>query len=210
MSPRPRFTSTIDSVRNAVLGVLLVPFRWFSAATQFAIGFGFLTISTTLLLIQWPFSLVRTIVVFILPPRRILSSGARQISRHACRFDGLAGAAFALVGSAILFEAILMRLGFVVADAIASQSTRAPLNDSAVWSFTIPFAAASLLLTMLLDRQLSLIAGIVAATIAGLLAIEPIPVALYAFISCAAAVYGIKRYHERQSVTLAGLWVAGG
>jgi membrane-associated HD superfamily phosphohydrolase len=61
---------------------------------------------------------------------------------------------------------------------------------------------------MLLDRQLSLIAGIVAATIAGLLAIEPIPVALYAFISCAAAVYGIKRYHERQSVTLAGLLVA--
>jgi hypothetical protein len=61
---------------------------------------------------------------------------------------------------------------------------------------------------MLLDRQLSLIAGIVAATIAGLLAIEPIPVALYAFISCAAAVYGIKRYRERQSVTLAGLWVA--
>jgi hypothetical protein len=76
MSPRPRFTSTIDSVRNAVLGVLLVPFRWFSPATQFAIGFGFLTISTTLLLIQWPFSLVRTSLFSTLPARRILSSGA--------------------------------------------------------------------------------------------------------------------------------------
>ena len=47
-----------------------------------------------------------------------------------------------------------------------------------------------------------------AAIIAGLLATEPTPVALYAFISCAAAVYGIKRYRERQSVTLAGLLVA--
>jgi hypothetical protein len=48
--------------------------------------------------------------------------------------------AFALVGSAILFEAILMRLGFVVADAIASQSTRAPLNDppSGVSLFRLP------------------------------------------------------------------------
>jgi membrane-associated HD superfamily phosphohydrolase len=116
--------------------------------------------------------------------------------------------AFALVGSAILFESALMRLGFEVANAIASQSTREPFNDSSVWSFTIPFAAASLLLTMLLDRQLSLIAGVVAAVFAGLLAALPVPAILYAFISCAAAVYGIKRYRERQSITLAGLFVA--
>jgi putative nucleotidyltransferase with HDIG domain len=116
--------------------------------------------------------------------------------------------AFALVGSAILFESALMRLGFIVANAIASQSTRTPFNDSSVWSFTIPFAAASLLLTMLLDRQLSLAAGIVAATFAGLLAAEPGAAVFYAFVSCAAAVYGLKRYRERQSVTLAGLFVA--
>jgi hypothetical protein len=33
--------------------------------------------------------------------------------------------------------------------------------------------------------------------------------AIYALISCAAAVYGIGRYRERQSVTLAGLFIAG-
>jgi len=116
--------------------------------------------------------------------------------------------AFALVGSAILFQAILMRLGFAVANAIASQSTRAPFNESSVWSFTIPFAASSLLLTMLLDRQLSLLAAVVSAACAGLLAAQPGPAILYAFVSCAAAVYGLKKYHERQSVTLAGLFVA--
>src|SRR6478672_6901359 len=151
MSPRPRFTSKIDSARNAVLGVLLVPFRWFSPATQFAIGFAFLTISTTLLLIKWPFSLVRTIVVSNLTGATYFIVW-RFVKYRATNVDLLVSPAraFALVGSAILFEAILMRLGFVVADAIAFQSTRAPLNDSAVWSFTIPFAAASLLLTMLL------------------------------------------------------------
>lgn len=209
MSPRPRFTSKIDSVRNAVLAVLLVPFRWFSPTTQFAIGFGFLTIATTLLLTRWPFSFLRTVVVFLLTCAAYFIVW-RLVKYRAANVDLLVSPprVFALVGSAILFEAALMRLGFVVANAIASQSTRAPFNDSSVWSFTIPFAAASLLLTMLLDRQLGLLAGIVAAGFAGLLAAEPIPAVLYAFISCAAAVYGLKRYRERQSVTLAGLFVA--
>jgi len=55
MSPRPRFTSRLDTVRNAVVGVLFGPVRWCSARTQFFLGFSFLVISTTLLLSRWPF-----------------------------------------------------------------------------------------------------------------------------------------------------------
>ena len=206
---RPHFTSKIDTVRNAVLGVLMVPFRWFSPTTQFAIGFACLVIFTTVLLTKWPFGLMRTIVVSNLTSATYFIVW-RLVKYRAARVDLMISAprAFALVGSAIVFEAALMRVGFVVVNAIASQSTREPFNDLSVWSFTIPFAAASLLLTMLLDRQLSLIAGVVAAAFAGLLAAEPAPAVLYAFISCAAAVYGIKRYRERQSITLAGLFVA--
>ena len=209
MSPRPRFTSKIDSVRNAVLGVLLIPLRWFSPATQFAIGFAFLVAATALLLTRWPFSFFRTLGVLILSFAAYFVVW-RLVKYRATNVDLLVSPAraFALVGSAILFETGLMWVGFVVSNAIASQSTRAPFNDSLVWSFTIPFAAASLLLTMLLDRQLSLIAGVAAAGFAGLLATEPMPVVLYAFVSCVAAVYGVKKYRERQSVTLAGLFVA--
>ena len=209
MSPRPRFTSKLDNLRNAVLGVLLVPLRWFPPATQFVIGFACLAISTTALLARWPFNLVRIVGLLIIVSAVYLLVW-RLVKYRASNVDLLITPtrAFALVSSAILFETALMRVGFVVADAIASQSTRAPLNDPAVWSFTIPFAAASLLLTMLLDRQLSLVAGLVTAGFAGLLALEPAPALLYAFISCAAAVYGVKRYRERQSVTLAGLFVA--
>ena len=208
MSPRPRFTSKIDQARNAVLGVLLLPLRWFSTTTQFAIGFSCLIILTTLVLSRRPYS-IRTLAVPLVVSVAYFAVW-RYVKYRTTTVDLLVtpARAFALVGSAILFQAILMRLGFAVANAIASQSTRAPFNESSVWSFTIPFAASSLLLTMLLDRQLSLLAGVVSAACAGLLAAQPGPATLYAFVSCAAAVYGLKKYHERQSVTLAGLFVA--
>jgi putative nucleotidyltransferase with HDIG domain len=208
MSPRPRFTSKMNNVRNAVLGVLLRPFRWFSATSQFAFGFVFLIISTTLLLSPWPFRLWTIGILALVSAAYFVVW--RFVKYRASEVDLLVTPprAFALVGSAILFEAVLTRLGFVVANAIASQSTRAPFDDPLVWSFAIPFAAASLLLTLLLDRQLSLLAGLVTAGFAGLLAPRPLLAVLYAFISCAAAVYGLKRYRERQSVTLAGLFVA--
>lgn len=208
MSPRPRFSSKLDAVRNAVLGVLLRPFRWFSPSTQFTLGFAFLGLSTTFLLSRWPFGL-RTVGLATLVTVSYFIVW-QIVNYRAKTVDLLVSTprAFALVGSAILFETAVIRAGFLVAEAIASQSTRPPFNDLAGWRFAVPFAAASLLLTMLLDRPLSLVAGIVAAIFTGLLAPNPAPIALYALASCATAAYGVRRYRERQSITLAGLLVA--
>jgi len=115
--------------------------------------------------------------------------------------------AFALVGSAIVVETALMRVGFTLADSVANGMKAAPFNDPTFWNFAIPFAAASLLVVMLVDTQLAFLTGIVTALFAGMLAPNGIQESLYAMISCAAAVYGIGRYRERQSVTLAGLFV---
>lgn len=115
--------------------------------------------------------------------------------------------AFALVGSAIVVETALMRVGFTLADSVANGMKSAPFNDPTLWNFAIPFAAASLLVVMLVDTQLAFLTGIVTALFAGVLAPSGIQQSLYAMISCAAAVYGIGRYRERQSVTLAGLFV---
>ncbi|HEX8097966.1 MAG TPA: HDIG domain-containing protein [Pyrinomonadaceae bacterium] len=117
--------------------------------------------------------------------------------------------AFALVASALVVETTLMRIGFTISDSIATQSTRAPLNDPTVWNFAIPFAAAALLVAMLVDTQLALITGVLTALFAGLLAPGGVPIAVYAVVSSSAAIYGIGRYRERQSVTLAGLVVGG-
>src|SRR6266851_774189 len=117
--------------------------------------------------------------------------------------------AFALVGSAIVVETALMRIGFTFSDAIAGRMTTAPFNDPMIWDFAIPFAAAALLVVMLVDTQLAFLTGIVTALFAGLLAPTGIQKAVYAMISCAGAIYGIGKYRERQSVTLAGLFVGG-
>jgi len=117
--------------------------------------------------------------------------------------------AFALVGSAIVIETALMRVGFTFADSVAAQMVRAPLNDPAIWNFAIPFAAAALLVAMLVDTQLAFLTGVITALFAGMLAPPGIQKAVYALISSSAAVYGIGRYRERQSVTIAGLFVGG-
>ena len=115
--------------------------------------------------------------------------------------------AFALVGSAIVVETALMRIGFTLGDSVAGRWTTAPFNEPMLWNFAIPFAAAALLVVMLVDTQLAFLTGIVTALFAGMMAPTGIQTAVYALISCAAAVYGIGRYRERQSVTLAGLFV---
>src|SRR5437660_10566238 len=208
MSPRLRFTSRIDVVRNAVLGVVLRPFRWFSPGSQFAIGFSALALLTTLALSPWPYDL-RTLAMLAIVTA-VHFGIWRVVTYRAAAVDLLISPerAFALVGSAIFFQTAVIRSGFVVANAIASQSTRPPFNDADVWAFTIPFAAAALLVTMMLDRQLSFITGLITAVVAGVLAPREFPAMLYALVSCAVAVYGIKRYRERQSVTMGGLVVA--
>ena len=69
--------------------------------------------------------------------------------------------AFALVGSAIVVETALMRVGFVFSDSLASQMTNAPFTEPMIWSFAVPFAAAALLVAMLVDTQLAFLTGVV-------------------------------------------------
>jgi putative nucleotidyltransferase with HDIG domain len=114
--------------------------------------------------------------------------------------------AFALVGSAILVQTALMKIGFTFGDNFAVRM-QAPFNDPIIWNFAIPFAAAALLIAMLVDTQLAFLTGIITALFAGMLAPTGMQKALFAMVSCSAAIYGIGRYRERQSVTLAGLLV---
>lgn len=118
------------------------------------------------------------------------------------------GRAFTLVALALLVEVLMMRFGVVMAENFAF-SRGAPLNDEMILSLAIPFASATLLVAILMDVQLALTAGLITALFAGLLAPNnSVLVACYAMISSSAAIYGSGRYSERQSVTLAGMFVA--
>lgn len=114
---------------------------------------------------------------------------------------------FALVGLSVFVETVLIRVGITIADSIGEGS--ATLGDPTLLSFAIPFAAAALLVVMLVDTQLALITGFIVTLFAALLAHDGVIIAVYAMVSSSAAIYGIERYCERQSVTLAGLFTGG-
>jgi cyclic-di-AMP phosphodiesterase PgpH len=114
---------------------------------------------------------------------------------------------FALFGFIIIVQTALMAIFFRLAEFTAAQNLKAPLNDPMLWSFAIPFATGSLLMTLLADRRTALFTGLFLALIAGLLAPKSLEFALFAAIASAVAVYGIGRYRSRQSVTIAGIFV---
>ena len=114
---------------------------------------------------------------------------------------------FALFGFIVLVQTALMAVFFRLAEFTAAQNIKAPLNDPTLWSFAIPFAFGSLLMTLLADRRTALFTGLFLALLAGLLAPKGLEFAIFAVIVSAVAVYGIGRYRSRQSVTIAGVLV---
>jgi len=111
---------------------------------------------------------------------------------------------FALFGFIILVQTTLMAISFKLADFTAMQNVKAPLNDPMLWAFAIPFATASLLMTLLADRPTALFTGLVTSFLAGFLAPRGLEFAILAALASSVAVYGIGVYRSRQTVTIAG------
>lgn len=114
---------------------------------------------------------------------------------------------FALLGFIVVAQTILMAVFFRLADFTASQNIKAPLNDPTLWSFAVPFAFGSLLMTLLADRRTAIFTGLFTALLAGLLAPRGLEFAIFAAICSSVAVYGIGAYRTRQTVTIAGALV---
>jgi hypothetical protein len=117
---------------------------------------------------------------------------------------------FALFGFIVVVQTVMMALAFRLADFTALQNIKAPLNDPTIWAFAIPFASASLLMTLLADRPTALFTGLFTSLIAGLLAPRGLEFAIYSTIASSIAVYGIGPYRSRQTITIAGSLVGVG
>jgi cyclic-di-AMP phosphodiesterase PgpH len=116
--------------------------------------------------------------------------------------------AFYLVCTAVFVQTFLIKIGIQLTSGLSSTSLPAPFNDPTMYGFAIPFASGALLVMILVDSQLGFLTGLITALFAGVISPLGIGTAFYAMISSAASVYGIRRYRERQSVTMAGLVVA--
>lgn len=111
---------------------------------------------------------------------------------------------FALLGFVIVIQTAITTIFFRLAEFTAIQNVKAPLNDPMVWSFAVPFATASLLITLLADRPTALFTGMFSSFLAGFAAPRGFEFAIFSALVSASAVYGIGRYRSRQTVTVAG------
>jgi putative nucleotidyltransferase with HDIG domain len=120
------------------------------------------------------------------------------------RLAGSAEKTFALFGFVAVVQTALMAILFRMAEFTAAQNVKPPLTDPSVWALAIPFATASLLMTLLADRPTALFTGLFVSIIAGFLAPRGLEFTVYSALVSSVAVYGIGRYRSRQTVTIAG------
>ncbi len=114
---------------------------------------------------------------------------------------------FALFGFVVLAQILMTAILLRLAEFTAMQNIKSPLNDPMVWSFAVPFAFGSLLMTLLADRRMAIFTGIFCSLLAGLLAPRPLEFTIFSTIASSVAVYGIGNYRNRQTVTVAGVLI---
>jgi cyclic-di-AMP phosphodiesterase PgpH len=175
-------------VTTDVLAKIAAVRNYASSSRQVNRFAGILLFITALLWIAWKFVQHRGVL-----PRLALS--ARKT--------------YALLGFIVVVQTAMMALFFRLAEFTAVQNVKAPMNDSMLWGFAIPFATGSLLMTLLADRPTALFTGMLTALIAGILAPRGMEFTVYAAIASSIAVYGIGRYRNRQTVTIAGCLIGG-
>ncbi len=175
-----------DMVTDKILSQIAAVTNYSDSTRKLNRFFGLLVIITALFWIAWKYIQHRGLVT------RLALSEEKT---------------FTLFCFIVLAQTILMAIFFRLADYTATQKSAAPFNDPTLWSFAIPFAFSSLLMTLLADRRTALFTGLFTALLAGLLAPKGLEFALFAAITSAVAVYGIGRYRSRQSVTIAGVTV---
>ena len=175
-----------DIVTPATLARINALRNYASSSRQLNRFVGVLMFVTGLFWLAWKFVQHRGVV-----PRLALSPGKT----------------FALLGFIMVIQTALMAGFFRLAEFTAIQNIKAPLNDPMLWSFAVPFATASLLMTLLADRPTALFTGLFGSFIAGFLAPRGFEFAIFAALVSSVAVYGIGRYRSRQTVTIAGALV---
>ncbi|MEP6945682.1 MAG: HDIG domain-containing metalloprotein [Acidobacteriota bacterium] len=172
-----------DIVTASILSKIAAIRSYTSSTRQFNRFIGILMLVTGLYWLAWKFIQNRGVL-----PRLALSPRKT----------------FALLGFVIVVQTALMAIFFRLAEFTAMQNVKAPLNDPMLWSFAVPFATASLLMTLLADRPTALFTGIFGAFLAGFMAPRGFEFALFSALVSGVAVYGIGRYRSRQTVTIAG------
>jgi cyclic-di-AMP phosphodiesterase PgpH len=143
--------------------------------------------------------LVLVTLVFIALYRTSLNeSGVRLSQRRA----------YWVAATATMLQMILVRAGMFSAAVLSTRAETNWFGDGLIFQFAIPFAAASLIVAVLVGSRLGLVVALMTALLAGLLSPLGITMSGYAVAGGMTAVFSAQRYRTRNAITLASFAVA--
>lgn len=116
-------------------------------------------------------------------------------------------AAYWVTISALMFQTMMVRIGMFAAAVLSSRPESMVFGDIFEFQFAIPFAACSLLVSLLIGPEIALMVGLMSATLVGFISPHGVAMSTFALAGSITAVYSVQRYHTRNAVTFASLTV---
>ena len=116
--------------------------------------------------------------------------------------------AFWVAVTAVTIQAILVRVGMFIAAVLSTRPETMWLGDHFIFQFAIPFAAAALVVSILVGSRLALVVALMTSFLAGLVSPLGMITAGYAVAGSIAAVYSVRRYRTRNAITRASVAIA--
>ncbi|MBX7221561.1 MAG: HDIG domain-containing protein [Blastocatellia bacterium] len=113
--------------------------------------------------------------------------------------------AFALICVTLVAQTLLIWLGVEMSQRFGFNAGLA--GDLSPYEFSVPFAAATLIVALLLDENLALLCTLIVGLLAGLMTGGRIEICIYAILSGCAAAYSVGQYRQRNVIIRAGAFV---
>ena len=118
-------------------------------------------------------------------------------------------AAFWVAASLLLLQTFLVRAGMFAAAVLSVRPETMRFGDALVFQFAVPFAACALVLALLVNTQLALIAGLMAALLTGFVSAHGMTMAAFAMAASITAVFSVPNYCDRNSISYASATIGG-
>ncbi len=109
---------------------------------------------------------------------------------------------FLLAALSVLAQLVVVRAGMAISSGVAYRL--GTFDSPEGYQFAIPYAAAALVVVLLLESRLALVVGLLVSLLVGVLAQE-FSLLLYALMGNIVAIYGVGRYQRRDTITRAAL-----
>ncbi|MBI1760598.1 MAG: HDIG domain-containing protein [Acidobacteria bacterium] len=118
-------------------------------------------------------------------------------------------AAFWVAASLLLLQTFLVRAGMFGAAVLSARPETMRFGDALIFQFAVPFAVCALVLALLINSQIALIAGLMAALLTGFVSAHGMTIAAFAMATSITAVFSVQNYCDRNSISYASASIGG-